>query len=71
MHHATTPESKRGKEIIEHERLGIALHLFVRKHKLVGGKAAPFRYHGPVRYLSHTGSAPMSVILECPFSTAD
>jgi superfamily II DNA or RNA helicase/SAM-dependent methyltransferase len=61
---STTPQSKRGREIIEHERLGIALHLFVRDTKLSGGKAAPFVYHGKVRYQSHTGSGPMSVIFE-------
>jgi len=59
----TTPESKRGREIIEHERSGIAIHLFVRDGKLAGGKAAPFRYHGRVTYESHQGSAPMSVVL--------
>ncbi|MFN9503365.1 MAG: DUF3427 domain-containing protein [Rubrivivax sp.] len=58
----TTPQSKRGKEIVEHERLGIRIHLFVRDGKLAGGKAAPFTYHGPVRYESHTGSGPMSVV---------
>jgi superfamily II DNA or RNA helicase/HKD family nuclease/SOS-response transcriptional repressor LexA len=61
---STTPQSKRGREIIEHERLGIALHLFVRDTKLSGGKAAPFVYHGKVRYRTHSGSGPMSVIFE-------
>lgn len=61
---ATTPESSRGREIINHEKLGIVLHLFVRQHKLEGGKAAPFVYEGRVRYRSHSGSAPMSVVLE-------
>ncbi len=59
---ATTPDSKRGREIIEHQQRGITLHLFVRHHKLAGTKAAPFVYHGPARYMSHTGSAPMSVV---------
>jgi superfamily II DNA or RNA helicase/SAM-dependent methyltransferase/SOS-response transcriptional repressor LexA len=61
---ATTPHSKRGREIIEHEKRGISLHLFVRDAKLSGGKAAPFTYHGRARYRSHTGSAPMSVLFE-------
>ncbi|RAU22708.1 DEAD/DEAH box helicase [Paramagnetospirillum kuznetsovii] len=61
---ATTPESSRGREIINHEKLGISLHLFVRDTKLADGKAAPFVYEGPVRYQSHTGSAPMSVVLK-------
>jgi superfamily II DNA or RNA helicase/SAM-dependent methyltransferase/SOS-response transcriptional repressor LexA len=59
---STTPDSKRGKEIIEHERLGIRIHLFVRDGKLARGKAAPFVYHGPVRYEKHNGSRPMSVV---------
>ena len=59
----TTPSSKRGREVIGHADLGIALHLFVRERKLAGGKAAPFVYHGRVRYLRHEGSGPMSVVL--------
>ena len=59
---ATTPQSKRGQEIIEHARRGIVIHLFVRDAKLAGGKAASFVYHGPVRYESHQGSGPMSVV---------
>jgi hypothetical protein len=58
---STTPESKRGQELIHHEARGIAIHLFVRDFKLSGGKAAPFVYHGRVRYQSHQGSSPMSV----------
>lgn len=59
---ATTPDSKRGLEIIEHERRGIAVHLFVRDAKLAAGKAARFVYHGRASYQSHLGSAPMSVV---------
>ncbi len=58
---STTPESKRGKELIEHQRKGIAIHLFVRERKLAGNKAAPFTYYGPVTYAHHKGSAPISV----------
>jgi hypothetical protein len=61
---ATTPDSKRGQKVIDHEKLGLSIHLFVRDHKLQAGKAAPFIYHGQARYQSHTGSAPMSVVLE-------
>lgn len=59
---ATTPESKRGQEVIEHQRRGIAIHLFVRDGKLAGGKAAPFVYFGQATYKSHQGSGPMSVV---------
>jgi hypothetical protein len=58
---STTPESKRGKELIEHEIKGIAVHLFVRDGKLAGGKAAAFTYYGTVTYDRHKGSAPMSI----------
>jgi superfamily II DNA or RNA helicase/HKD family nuclease len=61
---ATTPDSKRGREIVEHSKRGTTIHLFVRDTKLEAGKAAPFVYHGPVSYRSHTGSAPMSVIFD-------
>jgi superfamily II DNA or RNA helicase/SOS-response transcriptional repressor LexA len=60
----TTPANKRGREIINHEKLGIKLHLFVRDKKLESGKAAPFRYYGQVRYQKHEGSKPMSVSFE-------
>jgi hypothetical protein len=58
----TSPASKKGQEIIHHLERGIAIHLFVRENKLTAGKGAPFRYHGRASYLSHTGSAPMSVL---------
>lgn len=59
---ATTPESKRGQEIIHHQVRDIAIHLFVRETKLTSGKGAPFTYHGRVQYQSHSGSRPMSVL---------
>jgi superfamily II DNA or RNA helicase/SAM-dependent methyltransferase len=58
---ATTPSSKRGQELIRHDAMGIAIHLFVRDTKLVGGKGAPFVYRGRASYQSHTGANPMSV----------
>ncbi|MBQ1784528.1 MAG: DUF3427 domain-containing protein [Gammaproteobacteria bacterium] len=60
----TSPESSRGRDIINHEQLGISLHLFVREERLEGGKAAPFRYHGRVKYQGHNGSQPMNVRFE-------
>ncbi len=57
----TGPEDKRGQALIQHARLGIAVHLFVRDARLAAGKAAPFIYHGQVEYLSHQGSRPMSI----------
>jgi superfamily II DNA or RNA helicase/HKD family nuclease/SOS-response transcriptional repressor LexA len=58
---STMPEGKRGKELIDHKKLGIAVHLFVREGKLSGNKAAPFTYFGEVSYATHKGSAPMSI----------
>jgi superfamily II DNA or RNA helicase/SAM-dependent methyltransferase len=61
---ATTPISKRGREIIEHSKDGRKIHLFVRENKLFNGKGAPFIYFGAVIYQSHQGSEPMSVIFK-------
>ena len=44
------------------ESIGIDIHLFVRDTKLTVGKAAPFTYDGRVRYQSHQGSRPMSIV---------
>ncbi len=63
---STSPTSKKGRDIIEHEQNGVAIHLFVRETKLENGKGAPFTYHGKVQYQSHTGSSPMSVIFKLP-----
>lgn len=59
---STTPQSKRGRELVDHKKLGLSVHLFVRENKLSNGKAAPFTYFGPVEYQRHEGSEPMSVI---------
>ncbi|NWO07380.1 MAG: DUF3427 domain-containing protein, partial [Alteromonadaceae bacterium] len=61
---STTPESKRGSELIHHAELGLTIHLFVRENKLLNKKAAPFTYYGKMDYQSHEGSRPMSVILK-------
>ena len=60
---STTPESSKGKGIINHQKDDWKIHLFVRDGKLVNGKAAPFVYHGEATYVKHEGSAPMSVTL--------
>jgi superfamily II DNA or RNA helicase/HKD family nuclease/SOS-response transcriptional repressor LexA len=59
---STSPESLRGREIVEHEARGIAIHLFVREGKLAGGKAARFTYFGVVRFESMQGREPISVV---------
>ena len=62
----TGPDDARGRSLVEHARRDIAIHLFVRETKLANGKGAPFLYCGPVRYVSHTGSKPMSVVFNVP-----
>lgn len=59
---STGPTSKKGRQIIEHAKLGIDLHLFVRETKLSGNKGAPFVYFGKARYVSHTGTNPMGIV---------
>lgn len=52
----TTQDSKDGKLILDHEKLGVSVHLFVRDTK-----RGPFRYEGPVRFESWTGERPITV----------
>lgn len=59
----TTPFDKRGRELINHEKFGNSIHLFAWEEKVSAGKGAPFIYYGPIDYVSHTGSAPMNVVL--------
>jgi hypothetical protein len=61
---STDASSKRGVEIINHQKNGIIVHLFVRDTKLRNGKAAPFTYYGKVKYVSHSGANPMNVTWE-------
>ncbi len=58
---ATTPSSSKGRSIIDHQKTGWQIHLFVRDARLSHGKAAPFVYVGRANYVKHEGSAPMSV----------
>jgi superfamily II DNA or RNA helicase len=59
---STTPVSKKGQEIINHKRRGMAVHLFLRNRRLnSAGKGAPFTYYGRVEYESHSGSGPVDV----------
>lgn len=57
---STRRASSRGK-IIAGEEPGWTIHLFVRKSKLRDGRAAPFRYAGPVRFSGWEGEAPITV----------
>lgn len=57
---STRRDSARGRIISGRER-DWAVHLFVRGEKLRNGKAAPFRYCGPVTFIDWEGDAPISV----------
>jgi SOS-response transcriptional repressor LexA len=61
---STSPTNKRGRQLIEEQKLGTTIHLFIRETKLNAGKAAPFTYYGKVRYRSHSGANPMSIIFK-------
>jgi superfamily II DNA or RNA helicase len=56
----TRRASSHGK-IISGEEPGWTVHLFVRKSKLRDGRAAPFRYAGPVKFAGWEGEAPITV----------
>ena len=58
------PTSGKGKRVVEHQKTGSKLHLFVRKDRLIAKKGAPFYYCGTVNYVSHEGEKPMSVVTE-------
>jgi len=57
---STRRDDLRGR-IIAGTELGWTVHLFLRKSKLRDGRAAPFRYAGPVRFAGWEGDAPMTV----------
>ena len=61
----TSVESETGRRYLEHERRGYTVLLFGREHKKRTGKsdglAEPYHFLGPARYVSHTGSRPMSI----------
>lgn len=58
---STTPISKKGRGVIEHQKSNSTIHLFVRKNKIENKKGAPFYYCGSLDYISHKGSKPISV----------
>lgn len=60
---ATSPESSTGQRYIHHADRGYQPMLFVRSGKrLPNGLTEPFRYVGPVDYVRHEGSKPMSIV---------
>jgi hypothetical protein len=57
---STRRDDMRGR-IISGADPGWTVHLFLRNSKLRDGRAAPFRYAGPVRFAGWEGQAPMTV----------
>jgi hypothetical protein len=58
---STSPSNKRGSEIIEHQKLGSRVYLFVRESKLRGKTASPFMCCGEVEYVKHENEKPMNI----------
>ena len=58
----TSESSKTGQRYINHKALGSRILLFVREDKEDSAGAVPYTYLGPVDYVSHEGSNPMSIV---------
>ena len=56
-----TQESDIGHEIRDHRERRISVHLFVRAHTKVNGKAQPFVYCGPLEFERWEGERPITV----------
>jgi hypothetical protein len=57
----TTQASRVGTDLREHRARGIAVHLFVRRHPTIRGKAEPFIYCGELEYKRWEGEKPITV----------
>jgi len=57
---STRCDDRRGR-IISGKEAGWTVYLFLRKSKLRDGRAAPFRYAGPVQFAGWEGEAPITV----------
>lgn len=62
---STRRDDLRGR-IISGAEPGWTVHLFLRKSKLRDGRAAPFRYAGPIKFAGWEGEAPITV--QCDLS---
>ena len=58
----TSETSPTGCRYIKHSKRGNPILLFVREHKKINGLACPYNFLGPVDYVEHSGSRPMSII---------
>jgi len=60
----TSAESPTGRRYVEHAARGYTVLLFGRENQNHNGLAQPFAFLGSARYMSHTGSRPMSITWE-------
>ena len=60
----TVRTNEAGLDIIEHKERGKDIHLFVRKTNKLQGKALPFTYCGPLKFLDVNGNKPINVNFE-------
>ena len=58
----TSDTSPTARRYLHHQEQGGTVLLFVREEKERNGLACPYHFLGPVRYESHCGSRPMSII---------
>jgi len=67
---STSANTPTGNRYINHVKLGYTPLLFIRENERVNGMTSPYSFLGPLKYLSHTGEKPMSIIweLEYPIS---
>ncbi len=68
----TAADSPTGRRYIEHENRGQTILLFGRERGKINNLAQPYYFLGPARYVSHSGSRPMSIVwrLEHPLPAA-
>jgi superfamily II DNA or RNA helicase/HKD family nuclease/diadenosine tetraphosphate (Ap4A) HIT family hydrolase len=57
----TTQMSKHGQMIRNHKKMGLYVHLLVRRTKKTGAKPTPFTYCGEVDFQSWVGDQPITV----------
>ena len=57
----TTQAGKPGQELRHHQERGTEVHLFVRKEKKRGQRAAPFTYCGEVDFTDWSGEKPITI----------
>lgn len=61
---ATTQDSERGQKIINNQKQGINLHLFVRKFKKIDGEVQAYIYLGKGNTVHAEGNKPITIQLE-------